>query len=308
MTDHPEPRLLRERLLSAGFDVEAVRAAAGGAVAQAGIATLAGGGQVFAKTVTEAIPDLFAIEAAGLGVLHDAGLRTPDVLLASSELLVLAPFPVFPDTGEAWEELGRAVARLHTSTVHDRFGWHRDGWLGRLPQANTWTDDGHAFFAEHRVLHWLPFVDDRLDADDRRALERLCERLPELVPAQPACLNHGDLWSGNILGAPDGGVAVIDPAVSYTWAESELSMLWCSPRPPASERFFTAYAEVAPLADGWRERLPVLHLREVLSALAHGVDDWDAVGYVRGVVAPFRARRAAGAGSPSAEEQQATRA
>jgi fructosamine-3-kinase len=136
-------------------------------------------------------------------------------------------------------------------------------------------------------------------------VERLCARLPELVPEQPACLNHGDLWSGNVLGAPDGGVAVVDPAVSYTWAESELSMLWCSPRPPGSERFFTAYAEVSPLAAGWRERMPVLHLREVLSALAHGVDDWDAAGYVRGVVAPFRARRPGGAGSPAAAGQPA---
>ncbi|NUS15900.1 MAG: phosphotransferase [Streptomyces sp.] len=302
MTERTEPHLLRERLRSAGFDAEAVRAATGGVVAQAGLATLSGGGgEVFAKTVPVGIPGLFDVEASGLAALREAGLRTPDVLLASRELLVLAPFPAFPDTGEAWDELGRALARVHTSTVHERFGWHRDGWLGRLRQVNTWTADGHAFYAEHRLLRWLPEIDGKLDADDRRALERLCDRLPEVVPAQPACLTHGDLWPGNVLGAPGGGVAVVDPAVSYTWAEVDLSTMWCSVRPPQSERFFAAYAEVAgdALLDGWRDRMRVLFLREVLSTVAHGDDTWDAVGYLREVVAPFRVRARGSAGVPS---------
>jgi hypothetical protein len=35
----------------------------------------------------------------------------------------------------------------------------------------------------------------------------------------------------------------------------------------------------------------VLFLREVLSAIAHRDESWDAVGYVRDVTAPFRVRR-----------------
>ncbi|MEV6968192.1 fructosamine kinase family protein [Hamadaea sp. NPDC051192] len=282
--------LLRWRLRLAGFDAESVQPAGGGVIAQAGVATLFHSGtQVFAKTLRADDPDVFEVEAAGLTALRDAGLRTPDVLHVSPKLLVLAPYPAFPDTGEAWAELGRAVARMHTSTVAGRFGWPADGWLGRMRQVNTWHSDGHEFFAEHRILRWLPDI-TKFTAEDRRALERLCERLPELIPAQPACLTHGDLWPGNILGTPDGGVAVVDPAVSYTWAEVDLSMMWCSPRPPSSERFFAAYAEVAPLLDGWADRMRVLHLREVLSTIAHGDDDWDAVGYVREAVAPFRVR------------------
>ncbi|MFI1093538.1 fructosamine kinase family protein [Streptomyces sp. NPDC020917] len=291
MTDHPEPPLLLRRLRDAGFDADSVRPAGGGVVAQAGIATLRDGGRVFAKTLPGDVQDLFAVEASGLAALRGAGLNTPDVLSASSGLLVLAAFPAFPDTDQAWESLGRAVAALHGSTVQDRFGWHRDGWLGRMRQVNTWTSDGHAFFAAHRILRWLPAIDGKLDAGDRRAVERLCARLPDLVPDLPACLTHGDLWPGNILGTPEGGVAVVDPAVSYTWAEVDLSMMWCSPRPPRSDRFFAAYAEAGTLADGWQERMRVLHLREVLSTIAHGDDDWDAVGYVREVVAPFRVTR-----------------
>jgi fructosamine-3-kinase len=291
MTESAQPQLLHWRLRMAGFDAENVQPLSGGVVAQAGLATLhRGGEQVFAKTLSADVPDLFEIEAAGLAALREAGVRTPDVLLASPTLLVLQPFPAFPDTEEAWEELGRAVGRMHASTVSERFGWHRDGWLGRLRQVNTWTDDGHEFYAAHRILRWLPSIDGALDSDDRRALERLCDRLPELIPTQPACLTHGDFWGGNFLGTPEGGVALIDPAVSYTWAEVDLSTLWCSRRSPASERFFAAYAEVAPLLDGWQERMRVLFLRELLSTIAHGDDTWGAAGYLRDVIAPFRVR------------------
>jgi fructosamine-3-kinase len=299
MTDDLQPDggtdLLRRRLLAAGYDVRALRPVSGGMIAQAGIATLADGTEVFAKTVAaDGTGDLFAVEAAGLAALREAGLDTPEVLLASPEVLVLAAHPAFPGTAEAWEALGRGLAVLHSSTRQERFGWHRDGWLGQLRQVNTWSLDGHDFFAAHRVLRWLPAIsDDTLGAADRRALERLCDRLPELVPAQPACLTHGDFWPGNFLGAPGGGVAVADPAASYTWAEVDLSTLWCSPRPPQAERFFTAYAETAgdALPAGWQDRTRVVFLREVLSAIAHRDESWDAVGYVRDVTAPFRVRR-----------------
>lgn len=39
---------------------------------------------------------------------------------------------------------------------------------------------------------------------------------------QPACL-HGDLWRENILADAEGEPSLIDPAVSYTWPEMDLS-------------------------------------------------------------------------------------
>jgi fructosamine-3-kinase len=61
----------------------------------------------------------------------------------------------------------------------------------------------------------------------------------------PAVLTRGDLWAGNLL-SRDGRIIVIDPAVSYAWAETDLSMLWSCPRPPASDRFFELYQELSP--------------------------------------------------------------
>jgi fructosamine-3-kinase len=282
------------RLREAGYAVEGVDAATGGAVAVAGIVTLADGTQVFAKTLFGPEErDVFPVEAAGLAELRGTGtVRTPSVLRVSSRLLMLERMRPRRDDARFWERLAHMVAALHTSTTAERFGWHRPGWLGRLRVDNTWDSDGHAFLAERRILRWLsePQVEAAFDAADRQALERLCAALPELVPDRPPCLTHGDLWQENILATADGTPVLIDPAVSYNWPEIDLSMLWCSPRPPASDRFFAVYEEITGIDSGWRDRMDVFHLRELLSVIAHDDDDWGAAEAVRKVIAPFRRR------------------
>jgi fructosamine-3-kinase len=287
-----ETDLLAARLAAAGFaGIVSLEPAYGGVVALAGLATCEDGTRLFAKTLADPGADLFAVEAEGLRALAEVPeVHTPAVRLAAADLLVLEPLQARPDTTGFWETLGHMVAALHTTTGSERFGWHRDGWLGRLRQSNAWSDDGHAFFAEHRLLRWLtePLVSAAFDADDRRALEHLCERLPDLVPDQPAALTHGDLWTGNVLADAAGRPMLIDPAVSYTWPEVDLSMMWSCDRPAESDAFFAAYEEVARPHDGWRDRMPLLHLRELLSQIAHGDGEWGALDVIRKTIAPFR--------------------
>lgn len=286
--------LLVSRLAEAGLSgVGAAAPVTGGVIAVAGLVTLVDGSQVFAKTLPAATGDLFQVEAEGLQALRWlGGVNTPTVLQVTPNLLVLEPLRARRDDQRFWERLAHMIAALHATTGSTRFGWHHDGWLGKLRQDNTWDDDGYSFFAQRRILRWLPEpgVAAELDREDRRALEQLCAKLPELVPAQPPVLTHGDLWSGNVLADRDGAPALVDPAVSYTWPEVDLSMLWCSQRPPASDRFFATYHEVAGLADGWQRRMPILNLRELLSQLAHGDGGWGAADAVREIVRPFRHR------------------
>lgn len=283
--------VLVRRMRAVGLPVDTVHIATGGVVALAGMAVLDDGSRVFAKTVENADSDIFEVEAEGLRSLRDrGGVNTPGVLRVTPGLLVLEPLRPIPEGAEFWAELGSMVAHLHAATVGDHFGWHRDGWLGRLRQDNTRDVDGCSFFARRRLLRWLsePLVDQAFDAADRRALERLCERLPELVPDAPPAMTHGDLWSGNIMATLDGAPALIDPAVSFSWPEADLSMLYCSPRPRESDRFFDAYRAAVGLREGWAGRMPIYHLRELLSIVAHGDDDWGAADAVREVIAPFR--------------------
>lgn len=85
------------------------------------------------------------------------------------------------------------------------------------------------------------------------------------------------------MGRIGGGLpSVIDPACYYGWAEAELSMAWCCGSIPGS--FWAAYQEIRPLADGWRTRMPLLHLREQLSVVAHFGDRYGTVDRIRRVV------------------------
>ncbi|WP_422736699.1 fructosamine kinase family protein [Micromonospora sp. WMMD729] len=286
---------LRETLLRAGMrDVVAVEPAAGGLAALAGIATRRDAPPVFVKAFAETpTDDVFHAEADGLAALRDlGGVATPDVIRADRDVLVLSMLRPRPSSEAFWERFAQVLAHLHLSTTHPRFGWHRDNWLGRRRQVNTWHDDGFAFFAQHRLLRWLgePRVDAALDREDRDALERLCARLPELLPARPACLTHGDLWAQNILATPDGEPALIDPAVSYLWAEVDLAHVWTTSPPPEARRFFDVYAELTSLDDGWQARMPIVQLRQHLAVLAQFDDDWGAADQIRATLAPFRSR------------------
>ena len=275
-------------LAPAGVEVRSVEQLTGGFANTAWQVTLSDGQTVVVKSSRGAPDDLFAIEAAGLRVLRDlGGLRTPAIVAVGAESLTLEALTSgTPDTTEFWEAAGRAVAELHGKTS-PQHGWDHDGWLGLLPQENPWDEDGHHFFATHRILRYLrePKVQQALELEDLVGLERLCGRLSELVPAAPAVLTHGDLWKSNIIGTTTGEPVFIDPAVSWTWAEVDLSMAYCTGGIP--EPFFAAYHELRPPEPGWRDRLQLLNLRELLSVLAHFGPTGDYAVRVRDVVKRF---------------------
>jgi fructosamine-3-kinase len=259
--------------LPRGRSSRRIRRLPGGFASPVWLCELDDGEDVVVKASTEDRADMFAAEAAGLEILAGlGGLTTPRVLAVGPRSIVLEALdPELPDTDEFWQAAGRIAARMHATTSHGRFGWNQDGWLGLSPQPGMWDADGHRFFAENRVLRYLgePRVEAALEAADRVSIERLCARLPELIPDTGACLTHGDMWRNNVIADRSGQPAFLDPAVSYLWAEVDIAQMLCSGGIPDS--FFTAYAEIRPLHTDWREHARILNLRQLLAMLAAGI-------------------------------------
>jgi fructosamine-3-kinase len=249
----------------------------GGAISLTRRLTTSSGERVVVKQSTQAPADLYTLEAEGLRVLREAGLRVPAVFGATADYLLLEDLAT-PEGAEIdWEALGRAFGSLH---LHhgERFGFHHDNYLGLLPHHNGWMTDGHEFFAQNRILNFLPepHCQTVFTVEELGRIERLAAKLPEIMPVQPPSLLHGDFWVvdrdgvtfGNVVVDSTGTPALVDPAVYYGWAEAELGMFHQYGGTPDSP-FYAAYLEVNPLEDGWEERLPLMGIREWLSVVAH---------------------------------------
>ena len=104
-----------------------------------------------------------------------------------------------------------------------------------------------------------------LPAAGLAVIDRLVERLGELVPAEPPARLHGDLWSGNVLWSADGLPRLVDPSAYAGHRETDLAMLALF-NAPQLDRVLAAYHEAYPLAAGWRERVG---LHQVWPLLVH---------------------------------------
>ncbi len=271
-----------------GGDIASIETLSGGMISITRRLVMSSGDRFILKQNHDAHVDLYEAEAQGLAALSASGLlRTPLVLSVGPDYLLLEDLGVSSPGETYWEAFGRALALQHITYISPRYGYHRDNYLGRLPQRNGWMTDGHTFFAERRLLRYLcePLCEEALTARDRQNVERVASRLPLLIPPQPASLLHGDLWHGNMLVGPRGEPAVGDLAVYYGWAEAELSMVRMNGEVP--EAFYSAYLEIHQLDSGWRNRLKLLHLRENLSDVAHFGDRHGSVTRLRRVTSLF---------------------
>ncbi len=249
----------------------------GGGICATSRLTLDDGHSVFAKTWPERagrpVPEgFFAAEAAGLRWLREAGtVAVPEVLVALPELLALDWVEPGEPSPEAAERFGRELVGLHRAGAA-AFGAEWAGFIGALPQDNT-PDSGpwSAWFAQRRILPYLRMSVDAgaLTAAETGPVEELVDRIGEFGGDEPPARIHGDLWPGNLLWGADDRVRLIDPAAHGGHRETDLAQLALFGGPPFLDRIMAAYREEWPLADGWRERVPLhqLHLLLVHTAL-----------------------------------------
>jgi fructosamine-3-kinase len=258
--------------------VSEVRRIGGGDINEAFHVVLADGGEAFVKTRADAALGEYQAEAAGLRWLAEPGaLRTPRVLDLGEDYLALEWIAPGRLDAAGVEELGRGLARTHAAGA----GWFGglDGSdqdpqgpparFGSLQLPNEPAPDWPTFYAERRLRPLARIASERgaLSADGIHAVEGVCERISELTgPAEPPARLHGDLWSGNVMADTEGRPWLIDPSAYGGHREVDLAMLRLFGAP--SERVFSAYQELAPLADGWRERI---ELYQLLPLLVHAL-------------------------------------
>ena len=241
--------------------------------------TLADGRQAFVKAVTDGAsgdaPEL-AAEAQGLRWLSEpAAARVPALLAADESFLVTELVPPGEPTAEAATRFGASLARLHAAGA-PAFGAPWPGYIAALPLDNTREggpdDAGTAreggwphWFARRRLLPYLRLARDSgaLTPSDAAPIDEVISRIGDLAgPPEPPSRIHGDLWNGNVLWSGGDGW-LIDPAAHGGHRETDMGMLALFGA-PFLDRILRGYQDVAPLADGWRARVPLHQLHPLL--------------------------------------------
>jgi fructosamine-3-kinase len=239
---------------------------------------LADGRAVFAKVASGDLGAVFGAEAQGLRWLAEArAVPVPDVLGWDEAMLVVSWVPGGAPDAAAAERFGRDLARMHAAGAQ-RFGAPWPGFIASLPLGNDGPaaggDDARApggpgawpdWYAAQRLLPYLRRAADAgtLGPAQVRGVEAVMARIGDLAgPAEPPARIHGDCWSGNVLWSGGRGW-LIDPAAHGGHRETDLAMLDLFGA-PFLDRIVASYQEAAPLAAGWRARVPLHQLHPLL--------------------------------------------
>jgi fructosamine-3-kinase len=235
-------------------------------------ATLPDGRDVFVKQATSAEQAAeLAAEANGLRWLAEPGvIPVPAVLAADDETLAIEMLPPGRPTREAARDFGAALARLHAAGAPS-LGAPWPGYIAGLPLPAARATP---FMSETEWPQWyvgsriVPYMEtaarrNRLSREDARLVAAVADRIGELAgPPEPPARVHGDLWSGNVLWSRGQGW-LIDPAAQGGHRETDLAMLALFGAPFLDE-ILAAYQALAPLAGGWRARVPLHQLHPLL--------------------------------------------
>lgn len=252
----------------AGEDFHAmeIRSASGGCIHQSYL--LRGeNGVYFVKVNDAARQDVFVAEAAGLKAISQADtIACPGPIHCGSfgqfSYLIMEGLTLSRAASGSWELMGQQLAQLHRKTA-DRYGWHRDNYIGASPQHNDWHSEWADFFCQQRLRPQFEMarangVSFEHEAALYDAVRRsLTEHRPE------ASLLHGDLWSGNAGFLENGQPVIYDPATYYGDRETDLAFSEFFGGFPAA--FYQAYNSEWPLPPGYQNRKELYNLYHVLN-------------------------------------------
>jgi fructosamine-3-kinase len=237
-------------------------------------ALLADGRAVFAKVAPAGLGGVFGAEARGLRWLGEAGaVAMPEVLGWDDATLVVSWVAAGRPDPAAAQRFGRDLARMHRAGAV-AFGAPWPGFIASLSMPNDQAAPAPAagdggtwpgWYAACRVLPYLRLAVDAgtLGGADARLVEAAMARAADVAgPAEPPSRIHGDCWAGNVIWSGGSGW-LVDPAAHGGHRETDLAMLALFGA-PYLDRILGAYADEAPLAPGWRQRVPLHQLHPLL--------------------------------------------
>lgn len=253
-----------EALLGRG--VVSTTPVAGGDICTATRLRLTDGRSAVMKTRAHAPDGFFRSESEGLKWLRDAeGAKVPELLGSADDCVILEWIEPARPSSDMGENLGRALAVTHQAGS-EQFGAAADGFIGLAPLPNRSLPTWPEFFASRRVMPYVRAAVDRkaLTIEQANSIESVMRRIHEFAgPEEKPSRIHGDLWSGNVVWGSDGNAWLIDPAAHGGHRETDLAMLALFGM-PFLQRVIDSYNEAAPLADGWRARVPLHQLHPLL--------------------------------------------
>ena len=168
-----------------------------------------------------------------------------------------------------FERFGQDLARMHRDLSGERFGFHHDNYLGCTPQPNQWTAVWCDFWRGQRLGCQVELLQRKTYATPE--LQGLCRELMEQLEdriggtGEPACLLHGDLWSGNFLVDEQGSAVLIDPAVYYGEREADLAM--CRLFGGFGAGFYRSYEDEWPFQPEAARRIEIYQVYHLLNHL-----------------------------------------
>ena len=238
---------LGERLLS-------TRQMGGGCIGEVYQVELADGTTLVAKVDREAESHLER-EAYMLRYLREySELPVPEVFYGTQTLLLMQ----FVEGSNSFSDASQRHAAELLAALHEitagAYGHERDTLIGSLEQPNPPTQSWVEFFRDQRLFYLAEVAhrSGRLPSEDVKQIERLAERLEELIeePERPSLI-HGDVWSGNVLAKGERVTAFLDPAIYY--ADREVELAFISLFNSFGEPFFERYEEVRGIRAGFFE-------------------------------------------------------
>jgi len=240
------------QVTGADVKVNEVRPIGGGNTSRA-FAIKSTQGNFFIKTNRAGLVDMFEKEVKNLELLRKVlPNNTPEVVgfgtIDHISYFILKLIEPGKRVAYFWADFGRTLSELHkiTSTT---FGLEYDNYIGSLPQSNKQNSNWVDFFLNERIMPQAKKAERVLGPEIMVMVEKLGNRLPDLLTQSRPTLLHGDLWSGNFTLNQKGTVCLVDPATYY--GNREIEIAFTKLFGGFEDEFYDAYNEILPLDKGF---------------------------------------------------------